>query len=100
LRRLGDFTDILDSIGPLVANVGTATANIINATNGGIRANIPGFAVNPATGQLVPIGPQGQLMVSSAPGGIFTSAQGSIPNWMLYGGALLGGLLLFKAVGK
>jgi hypothetical protein len=100
MRRMGDFTDILDSLAPVIQSAGTATANIINATNGGIRANIPGYAVNPATGQLVPIGPQGQLMVSSAPGGIFTSASGSIPNWMLIGGGLLGALLLVKAVGK
>jgi len=99
MRRLGDFTDVLDSLGPLISNVGTATANVINATNGGIRANIPGFAVGP-NGQLVPIGPQGQVVVSSAPGGVFTSASGSIPNWLIYSGMALGGLLLFKAVGK
>jgi hypothetical protein len=100
LRRLGDFSDILDSIAPIIQSAGTATANIINATNGGIRASIPGYAVNPATGQLVPVGPNGQLVVSSAPGGIFTSASGSIPNWLLYGGLGLGALLLVKAVGK
>jgi hypothetical protein len=100
MRRLGDFSDILDSIAPVIQAAGSATANIITATNSGIRASVPGFAVNPATGQLVPVGPQGQLMVSSAPGGIVTSAAGSIPNWMLVGGAVLGGVLLFKAVSK
>jgi hypothetical protein len=100
MRRLGDFTDILDSIAPVIQSAGTAASQIITATNSGIRASVPGFAVNPATGQLVPVGPNGQLMISSAPGGIVTSASGSIPNWMLYGGALLGGLLLFKAVGR
>jgi len=100
MRRLGDFSDILDSIAPVIQNVGTATANIINATNGGIRANVPGFAVNPATGQLVPIGPNGQLVVSSAPGGVFASGAGSIPNWLLYGGMGLGAILLLQAVRK
>jgi len=44
MRRLGDFSDILASIAPVISSAGTATANIINATNNGIRANIPGYA--------------------------------------------------------
>lgn len=100
MRRLGDFEDIADSLSKIIAPIGTATANIINATNGVIRASIPGYQVNPATGQLVPIGSGGQLVVSSAPGGLFASGTGSIPTWMLIGGGILGGLLLFKAVGK
>jgi transglutaminase superfamily protein len=100
MRRLGDFTDILDSLAPVIASGGTAAAQIITATNSGIRPSVPGFAVNPATGQLVPVGPNGQLMVSSAPGGIVTSASGSIPNWMLWGGGLLGAVLLLKTVGR
>jgi hypothetical protein len=99
MRRLGDFSDILDSIAPVIQDVGTATASIINATNGGIRANIPGFAVGP-NGQLVPIGPQGQLVVSSAPGGVFAAGAGSIPNWLIYGAMGLGGILLLQAVRK
>jgi hypothetical protein len=98
MRRMGDFEDIADSLAKIIQPIGTATANIINATNGGIR--VPGYATNPATGQLVPIGPQGQLMVSSAPGGIFTSASGSIPTWLLAIGGVVGGLLLVNLVKK
>jgi len=86
MRRLGDFSDILDSIAPVISSVGSATANIITATNSGIRTSLPGFVTNPATGQLVPINPSGQLALSTAPGGLFASGTGSIPNWMLYGG--------------
>ena len=97
MRRMGDFTDVLDSLGPVIASAGTATANIITATNSGIRPSVPGFAVNPATGQLVPISPTGALTVASAPGGIVTSGIGTIPNWILYGGL---GLLAYLAVRK
>jgi hypothetical protein len=97
MRRLGDFSDILDSIAPVIQAAGSATANIITATNTGIRPSVPGFAVNPATGQLVPINPSGQLAISSAPGGFVASGTGSIPNWMLYGGL---GLLAFLVARK
>ena len=96
LRRMGDFEDIATGIAKIVGTAGQATASIINATNTGIRPSVPGFAVNPTTGQLVPVSPTGQLMVSSAPGGIVTSAVGTIPDWMLYGGI---GLLAFMALG-
>lgn len=100
MRRLGDFSDIASGIAELVGSAGSATANIINATNGGIRASIPGFAVNPATGQLVPINPQGQLQVSTGPGGVFAAGAGSIPNWLIYSGMGLGAFLLLQAVRK
>jgi hypothetical protein len=100
MRRMGDFTDILDSLAPVIQSAGTATAQIINATSGGIRPSIPGYAVNPATGQLVPINPTGQLTLATTPGGLVGVGGGSIPNWMLYGGLGLLGLLAFKAVAK
>jgi hypothetical protein len=96
MRRLGDFTDVLDSLAPVISSVGTATANIITATNTGIRPSVPGFAVNPATGQLVPINPSGQLAISSGTGGVFASGTGSIPNWMIYGALGLGVLLVVR----
>lgn len=93
-RRMGDFEDIASGIASIVGSAGVATANIIKATNTP-SFGVPGFAVNPATGQLVPVSPTGQLVVSSAPGGILTSAAGTIPNWMIYGGI---GLLIVMMV--
>lgn len=92
-RKLGDFDDVASDIAQIVGAVGPATAQIINATNSGIHASIPGFAINPATGQLVPIGTAGQLVVS-APG---LAATGSIPNILIYGAIGLG---IFLAVRK
>lgn len=98
MRRLGDFSDIASGIADLIGAGGTAAAGIINATSGGIRASIPGFVTNPATGQLVPINPAGQLQLSTAPGGLVAAGAGSIPNWLLYGGMGLGAILLLQAV--
>jgi hypothetical protein len=94
MRRMGDFDDIASDLSQIIGSAGTATASIIRASSTP-SIGVPGFAVNPATGQLVPITPSGQLVLSSAPGGILTSATGSIPNWMIYGGiALLGFAML------
>lgn len=95
-RRMGDFSDIADGISQLIAAGGTAASSIIRSTNAPPSFGVPGFAVNPATGQLVPVTPTGQLVVSSAPGGILTSAAGTIPNWMIYGLMGLGLVMVFK----
>ena len=95
MRRLGDT---LTDIAQLIGATGTATANIITATNTGIRPSIPGYAVNPASGQLVPINPSGQLAISSGAGGVFAAGTGSIPNWMIYGGLGLAVVLAISAV--
>jgi hypothetical protein len=92
--RLGDFD--FGDLASVISSAGTATAQIINATNSGIRPSIPGYAVNPATGQFVPINPAGQLAIASGPGGVFASGTGSIPNWMLYGGLGLLALLVVR----
>jgi len=96
MRRMGDFTDIAGSISQLIGSAGAATANIIRATTPG---GMPGFAINPATGQPVPLTPTGQLAISSVPGGVMTSAAGSIPNWVLYAGVGLGAVLLVSMMG-
>jgi hypothetical protein len=96
MRRMGDFDDIATDLSQIIGSAGTATASIIRATNTP-SIGVPGFAVNPATGQLVPVSsiPAGGLVVSSTGAGIVTSAAGTIPNWMIYGGiALLGFAML------
>jgi len=91
---LGDWEDILGSIAPIVSAAGSATANIINSLQP--RFVPSGYAQNPASGQYVPVTPQGTLVASSGQGGIFTSASGTIPNWMLYGGLGLLALLVLR----
>lgn len=97
MRRMGDFDDIATDLSQIIGSAGTATASIIRATNTP-SIGVPGFAVNPATGQLVPVSsiPAGGLVVSSAPGGILTSAAGTIPNWMIYGGIALVGFVMLR----
>lgn len=93
--RMGDFEDIAGGIAQLIAAGGTAAGNIIRAT-GGAQIVPSGFAVNPATGQLVPVNPSGTLFATSAPGGVIASAAGTVPNWLLYGGIGLLALLVLR----
>jgi len=91
---LGDWEDILGGIAPVISAAGSATASIINSLQP--RIVPPGYAQNPATGQLVPVTPQGTLYAQSYPGGISTSASGTIPDWMLYTGLGLAALFLLR----
>lgn len=75
----------------------TGAANIIRATNPGVLPPGVTFARNPVTGQLVPVGPTGQLVAGTVPGGVFASGAGTLPNWMMYAGL---GLLAFMVVKK
>lgn len=93
---MGDFTDIAKGIADLIGAGGTAAASIIRATGGGSQIVPSGFAVNPATGQLVPVNPSGTLFATSAPGGVIASAAGTVPNWLLYGGIGLLALLVLR----
>lgn len=93
--NIGDFEDIASGIADIIGAGGTAASSIIHSLN--VPQIAPGgFAVNPATGQLVPVTPQGTLVASSAPGGVGVSAMGSIPNWMLYAGLALGVALVMR----
>lgn len=92
--HLGDWEDILGSIAPVISAAGSATANIITSLQPRIVPS--GFVQNPATGQVIPLTPQGTLVASSGQGGIFTSASGTIPDWMLYGGLGLLALLVLR----
>jgi hypothetical protein len=76
---------------------GTAAGNIIRAVTGQPVAST-GFAINPATGQAVPVSvtPQGTFIATSVPGGVQTAAAGTIPTWMLFGALGLGAFLLMR----
>jgi hypothetical protein len=97
--RMGDESDDgsgggfdWGGLSTVIASAGTSVANVIRSLN------TPGvaYARNPTTGQLVPVAPAGTLSLSSAPGGVVGSAEGSIPNWMLYGLLILGGAMVLK----
>lgn len=99
-----DSTDTSDSGGfdwsalaSVLGAAGSAAGNIIRAVNTP-APTIPGIVVNPATGLPVAVTttPQGTLIASSVPGGILTSASGSIPTWMIFAGLGLGALLLLR----
>jgi hypothetical protein len=89
--NLGDFTDIASGISELIGAGGTAASQIITSLQPRIIPN--GFAQNPATGQLVPVG---AFQASTFPGGIAASGFGTFPTWMLYAGFGLAALLVLK----
>jgi hypothetical protein len=79
-----DWTGLATAIGA----AGTAAGKIITSIN--TPSFAPTFARNPATGQLVPVTPQGTIIASSVPGGVVASGSGMIPDWMLFLGLGLG----------